>query len=239
MTSDAAQELLAILPYARRYARALTGSQAEGDLVVARALAQRVDGLPPHLSMYASISRLAQVGEEGGRLSLPQRQLLLLTALEGLSLPLAAQVLGMAEAVAETELQQARAALKASAASAVLIIEDEPVIAMDLRMLVEGCGHRVVGIASSETEALRIMQTERAGLILADVNLGRGGSGITAVRRILETVTVPVIFVTGYPEQLLTAEGLEPAFVMRKPFDPVTLAISTYQAINAGRVPLH
>jgi len=239
MTSDAAQELLAILPYARRYARALTGSQAEGDKVVARVLAQRRDDLPPRLSVYAGISKLAQVDVGAGRLSLRQRQLLLLTALEELSLPLAARVLGMAEAAAATELQDARAALKASAASAVLIIEDEPVIAMELRMLVEGCGHRVVGVATSEAEAVRLMQAERAGLILADVNLGRGGNGIIAVRRILETMPVPVIFVTGYPELLLTAERIEPAFVMRKPFDPLTLAISTYQAINAGRVPIH
>jgi len=239
MTSDAAQELLAILPYARRYARALTGSQAEGDKVVARVLAQRRDDLPPRLSVYAGISKLAQVDVGAGRLSLRQRQLLLLTALEELSLPLAARVLGMAEAAAATELQDARAALKASAASAVLIIEDEPVIAMELRMLVEGCGHRVVGVATSEAEAVRLMQAERAGLILADVNLGRGGNGISAVRRILETMPVPVIFVTGYPELLLTAERIEPAFVMRKPFDPLTLAISTYQAINAGRVPIH
>jgi len=44
--------------------------------------------------------------------------------------------------------------------------------------------------------------------------------------------------VTAYPERLLTAEGMEPAFIMSKPFDPLTLSISTYQAVTAGRVPL-
>ena len=78
----------------------------------------------------------------------------------------------------------------------------------------------------------------RPGLILADVNLGRGGDGITAVRRILDTARVPVIFVTAYPERLLSADGLGPAFVINKPFDRMALAIATYQAITAGRPPV-
>jgi len=119
----------------------------------------------------------------------------------------------------------------------VLIIEDEPVIALDLRLLVTRCGHRVIGAASSEAEAIRIAAEHKPGLILADVNLGRGGDGITAVRQILRHITIPVIFVTAYAERLLTAEGVEPAFIISKPFDRMTLAIATYQAITAGHIP--
>jgi hypothetical protein len=136
-------------------------------------------------------------------------------------------------------LAEARASLKAEAVADVLIIEDDPVIALDLQQLVEGCGHRVTGIASSEAEAIRLAAERHTGLILADINLGRGGNGIAAVRRILENVEVPVIFVTAYPEKLLTAEGMEPAFVISKAFDPMTLAVATYQATTAGRVPLN
>lgn len=128
--------------------------------------------------------------------------------------------------------------MKAAVVTDVLIIEDEPVIAMDIRMLVEECGHRVIGIAATQAEALALAQEHRAGLILADINLGRGGYGIAAVRDIISTMPCPVIFVTAYPEQLLTAEGIEPAFVMRKPFDRAMLAVLTYQAFSAGRVPL-
>jgi len=241
MTSAA--ELIAVLPFARRYARALTGTQAEGDALVARAIPELSEDLPPKLALYARITRLTEDMEVAGEdraLGRPLgRHLLLLTSLEEISLADAARITGLDEAEAAERMAEARAAVKAASATDVLIIEDEPVIAMDLRMLVQGCGHRVVGIAATEAEAVRLAREKGAGLILADINLGRGGNGIQAVRRILETISAPVIFVTAYPEQLLTAEGVEPAFVMRKPFDPVTLAIFTYQAITAGRVPLH
>lgn len=236
-----AAELIAVLPYARRYARALTGSQADGDALVARAIPELADNMPPKLALYARITRLTE-GMEGAGHDLGRpfgRHLLLLTSLEEIPLADAARIVGLDEAEAAARVAEARAAVKAASATDVLIIEDEPVIAMDLRMLVQGCGHRVIGIAATEAEAVRLARENGPGLILADINLGRGGNGIQAVRRILETVSAPVIFVTAYPEQLLTAEGVEPAFVMRKPFDPVTLAIFTYQAITAGRVPLH
>jgi CheY-like chemotaxis protein len=242
MTSTSANELVAALPYARRYARALTGSQEAGDAMVARALRAGLPDLPGRLALYAGVTALFAGGEPeaaGADGIAPRgRQLLLLTALEGLPLGEAARVLAMAEGEAEEELERARGRLRSSAAADVLIIEDEPVIAMDLQMLVQRCGHRVVGVAASEAQAIKIAKEKRPGLVLADVNLGRGGDGINAVRGILESLDVPVIFVTAYPERLLTAEGMEPAFIMSKPFDPLTLSISTYQAVTAGRVPL-
>lgn len=72
------------------------------------------------------------------------------------------------------------------------------------------------------------------GLILADVNLGAGGDGISAVGFILRERAIPVIFVTAYPERLLTAERVEPTFIISKPFEPVALAIATYQAVSGG-----
>lgn len=243
--NDAA-EIAAALPFGRRYARALTGSQAQGDAIVAEALRQGLPALPGRLGLFAGITRLmpadmqadSQADFKAGPMSLVARQLLLLTALEGLSVAEAGQVIGLDAAPAEAALLAARAALRSTTATDVLIIEDEPVIAMDLQMLVESCGHRVTGIAASEAQAIRLAAEHPTGLILADVNLGRGGDGINAVRRILQTVKVPVIFVTAYPERLLTAGEVEPAFVMSKPFDPVALAISTYQAVTAGRVPI-
>ena len=235
------QELIAALPYARRFARALTGSQGEGDGLVGRAIPRMPDHLPARLGFYAAITRLMRdhaAGAEAPGLTLVQRQLLLLTALEELSLADAARVLGMTPEVAAEEVRQARHDLRQVAATDILIIEDEPVIAMDLQMLVQGCGHRVAGVAMTEREAVRLAAQRPVGLILADVNLGRGGSGIYAVRTILDSAQTPVIFVTAYPELLLTAEGLEPAFIVRKPFDPLSLAIATYQAVHAGRVPI-
>ena len=230
-------ELLNGLPYARRYARALTGDQARGDAIIARAIPELTEELPPRLALYAAITRLTRsVAEDSG--SPLGRHLLLLTSLEELGVADAARVVGLDEVTAAEELSRAREAVKAAVVTDVLIIEDEPVIAMDIRMLVEECGHRVIGIAATQAEALELAQAHRAGLILADINLGRGGNGIKAVQDIMATMPCPVIFVTAYPEQLLTAEGIEPAFVMRKPFDRAMLAVLTYQAFSAGRVPL-
>ena len=105
---------------------------------------------------------------------------------------------------------------------------------MDIEELVQSCGHRVVGVATSEADAIRIAETTRPGLILADINLGQGGDGALAISQIMRHHRAPVIFVTAYPERLLTGEALEPAFVITKPFEPLTLAIATYQAVTGG-----
>lgn len=236
-------ELIRALPYARRYARALTGSQPRGDLLVAEGLREMMTAsdrtLAPKLGLFASITR--RFNEKGGAdrpgatgLSHGQRQLLLLTSLEELPVEQAAAVIGMEEDEARAHLGGARERLRASAAADVLIIEDEPIIAMDIEELVQSCGHRVVGVAATETDAIRIAEATRPGLILADINLGAGGDGAHAISRITRQHPVPVIFVTAYPERLLTGEALEPAFVITKPFEPLTLAIATYQAATGG-----
>jgi len=169
---------------------------------------------------------------------LTQRMLLLLTALEEQPLAAAAAACRLEVDVAEREVRAARDGLRAGAAARVLIIEDEPIIALDIQDLVERCGHSVVGIAATEAEAVRIARAERPSLVLADINLGAGGDGANAVARILRDVTAPVIFVTAFPERLLTGEALEPAFVITKPFDPTTLAVATYQAVTRGVRPV-
>ncbi|UFN50584.1 response regulator [Roseomonas sp. OT10] len=229
-------ELVRTLPYARRYARALAGGQERGDRLVAEALKAGLPQVPGHLALYAGVTaQVAAAGDDADSpMTIRQRQLLLLTALEDLTLGDAARVVGLPAEDARRELEAARSVLKATAATEVLVIEDEPIIAMDIRQLVEGCGHRVVGMASGESEAVELARSLRPGLILADVNLGPGGDGISAVERILREQSIPVIFVTAYPERLLTAERLEPAFIISKPFEPIALAIATYQAVSGG-----
>jgi CheY-like chemotaxis protein len=237
MSDHAHSDLLHALPYARRYARALTGSQEAGDRLVAEVLRSGLPDMPPRLALYAAISRAAPAPAPGdaSRLSASQRRLLLLTSLEDLDVNDAAAVLGLAAQEAAAELDAARLVLRAAAATEVLVIEDEPVIAMEIRRLVEACGHRVVGVAASEAAAVAMAAEHRPRLIVADINLGRGGDGIAAVARIGRAMPVPVIFVTAYPERLLTAERPEPTFLITKPFDPMALAVATYQAMTAGR----
>jgi len=236
------EDLMRALPYARRYARALTGAQSIGDSLVAESLREIMAPATAvedaRLALYEHVTRryngMATAAGQASGLSSQQRQLLLLTALEEVRVEDAAPIVSMSVDIAAEQLERARERLREAAATDVLIIEDEPIIAMDIEELVEGCGHRVVGVAATEGEALAIARRERPGLILADINLGAGGDGTSAVARILQHHQAPVIFVTAYPERLLTGETVEPAFVITKPFEPVTLAIATYQAVTGG-----
>ena len=243
MTSFRREDLLRALPYARRYARALSGGQAPGDALVTDAVRALLDSDAEdegdaRLALYRSVTERVADPAPGhaieASLSGIQRKLLLLTSLEEVSLPIASSILGLHEAEAEELLGAARDRLRMAAATDVLIIEDEPIIAMDIEELVASCGHRVVGVAATERDAVAIAERCRPGLILADINLGSGGDGTSAVSRILRSHYAPVIFVTAYPERLLTGDALEPAFVITKPFEPLTLAIATYQAVTGG-----
>jgi CheY-like chemotaxis protein len=235
------EALLRALPRARRYARALAGNQEAGDALVREALMALRESPPPGdgptvmLALYRAVS--AQVkdaaGEPGG-LSVVERQVLLMTALEGLGHEAAGLVLGRTGDEVAAKAAAARERLREGARADVLIVEDEPIIAMDLGQLVAACGHRVAGIAATQAEAVALARSLNPTLILADINLGMGGDGKSAVAEILREMTVPVIFVTAYPERLLTGEAVEPAFVVTKPFDPMTLAIATYQAVTGG-----
>jgi CheY-like chemotaxis protein len=116
-------------------------------------------------------------------------------------------------------------------ATEVLIIEDEPIIAMDLEALVEGLGHTVTDVARTRSEALKAVAKVRPGLVLADIQLADGSSGIDAVKDILGRFDVPVIFITAFPERLLTGERPEPTFLITKPFQPETVKAAIGQAL--------
>lgn len=242
MSSQTRDELMQAVPYARRYARALTGATRVGDMLVAESLREMLEPTTAandlRLDLYGRVTRrfnaLSGLQVRTFGLSMLQRQLLLLTALEELSVEDAAPIVATTPEHATAELAGGRERLRDAAATDVLIIEDEPVIAMDIEELVRSCGHRVVGVAATEAEAEAIAARSPPGLILADINLGAGGDGSNAVARIMLRHRVPVIFVTAYPERLLTGQEAEPAYVITKPFDPMTLAITTYQAVTGG-----
>jgi CheY-like chemotaxis protein len=163
----------------------------------------------------------------------PERQILLLTALEGFSTHDAAFILGLDQPGAQELLNRAWQIVNEQVATNVLIIEDEPVIALDVVGLVREMGHSVVGVASSREEAVAMARSRRPGLVLADINLGEGGSGLAAVKDILEIADIPVIFVTAFPERLLTGERPEPTYLVTKPFQQETLKVTISQALAA------
>ena len=242
------------LPYVRRYARALTGDQTTGDHYVRVALEALAAGdrvleanLTPRVALYhvfhaiwlTSGAQLEAPGEEGGddasqrlmRIAPRSRQAFLLTALEGFTPSEAAQILGVEFGEVERLIAEAQAEIDAELATDVLIIEDEPVIAADIEALVTEIGHTVVDIAATRTEAVDAVARKTPGLVLAVIQLADGSSGIDAVKDILARHDVPVIFITAFPERLLTGERPEPTFLITKPFQPETVKAAIGQAL--------
>ena len=245
------------LPYVRRYARALTGDQTTGDQYVRVALEALAAGektLDPQLSPRVALYRVFHTiwGGTGAQLEAPvdedaatggdprqrlmriaprSRQAFLLTALEGFTPSEAAQILDTDFDEVDRLIAQAQTEIDAELATEVLIIEDEPVIAADIEALVRELGHTVLDIAATRTEAVEAAARHRPGLVLADIQLADGSSGIDAVKDILGRFDVPVIFITAFPERLLTGERPEPTFLITKPFQPETVKAAIGQAL--------
>ena len=151
--------------------------------------------------------------------------------MEAFSLEEAAFIIDETPEEVEAAILGAQKTIDSQLASKVLIIEDEPIIAMDLENLVSELGHKVVAIAATKDDAVAKAKSERPGLVLADINLGEGGSGIDAVSEILTSFDIPVIFITAYPEKLLTGERPEPTYLIAKPFLPETVQATVGQAL--------
>jgi CheY-like chemotaxis protein len=161
------------------------------------------------------------------------RQALLLTAVEGFSAGEASTILSLPVEEVEAAIDAARTTIENSLRSRILIIEDEAIIAMHIEALVKEAGHEVAGVAQTRTEAVSLAGQTSPELVLADISLADGSSGIDAVREILEMMDVPIIFVTAFPERLLTGERPEPTYLITKPFEPLMLMATIAQALMA------
>lgn len=246
--------LLPHLPYLRRYCRALTGTQANGDACVAatlQALIARPDQIQAPVDIRIALYQLCHTLLQADRVSLPDtlpgslsspqarlnalpslhRQALLLNTLEGFTLSEVAEILGISPAECDSLVLRALDDIARQRPSRVMIIEDETIIALDLSDIVNSLGHTVVGQARTAKDAIQKAQLTRPELILADIQLADGSSGIDAVSEILAGLSVPVIFVTAFPERLLTGERPEPAFLITKPFRPEVVRTAISQAL--------
>ena len=253
-------EVAAHLPYLRRYARALTGSQTAGDAYVKATLeaaladhdlAESLRG--GRVPLYHAFSKLwssAQVetgadddasGHPGStaqdqlnRVTPLNRQALLLTTLEDFTPAEAAAVMDLGEEDVTRLVQQAIEEIERENTTSVLIIEDEPLISMQLEDLVRALGHEICGTAATRTQAQKAAAEHAPGLVLADIQLADGSSGLDAVDDILAMGDVPVIFITAYPERLLTGDRREPTYLITKPFQETTVRAAISQALFFG-----
>ena len=251
-TTGLADRIATHLPYLRRYARALTGSQRSGDTYAAATLeALLVDASVLnaatsdkvalfhafHLVWASSGAPLGQpddhlsarAQEHMARLTPNSREALLLYTVEEFRLDEVAAVMQIDQAEAADLIDTARAEMRRAMAGRVMIIEDEAIIAMDISDIVVGAGHSITGIARTRVEAVALAIGNPPDLILADIQLADNSSGIDAVNDILAQFPhIPVVFITAFPERLLTGTRPEPAFLITKPFseDQVQSAVS-------------
>jgi DNA-directed RNA polymerase specialized sigma24 family protein len=244
------------LPYLRRYARAVTGSQTSGDAYVAAVLEaliadvsifpetskDRVSLYKLFVAIFGSTSIEIRPMESpfaweqraaANLSSLPSmaRHAFLLVSVEGFTMEETAEVLNVSIAKATELLDEASREISRQVATDIMIIEDEPLIAMDIEQMVEALGHRVVAVARPHKEAVALYNKTHPKMILADIQLADGSSGIDAVNDILMAHSVPVIFITAFPERLLTGERPEPTFLVTKPFNPEMVKALISQAL--------
>ncbi len=241
------------LPYLRRFSRALTGEQSSGDQYVRVALEALVSGdasieqgLPPKAALYrlflgiwnSSGAQLESPNDDddapAGRIRklTPQyRQAFLLDSLEGMTKDEISGIMGLSAADVNALLDEAEDEITKQLETQVLIIEDEPIIAADIEALVTDLGHTVTGIAATHKDAITLAADIKPGLVLADIQLADGSSGIDAVEDILKNYNVPVIFITAFPERLLTGDKPEPAYLISKPFSPSNVKAAISQAL--------
>lgn len=247
-------QLAACIPYLRRFSRAITGAQTSGDTFAAAALeAILVDrsildghdvktGLFKVLhGIWSSAGAPVEDGETGARakvqsrlanLTENSREALLLHTVEGFSFAEVGTIIGVEQAEAEELISIARREMADSASGSVMIIEDEAIIAMDIESIVADMGHRVTGIARTRDEAVSLARSDVPDLVLADIQLADNSSGIDAVNDILKEMGArPVIFITAFPERLLTGDKPEPAFLISKPYSIDQVVSSVSQAM--------
>lgn len=252
-----AQSILPHLPYLRRFARSLAGRQESGDAYVAAVLETLVadpEGFPAHMPPRSALYRMllrswnsiavnghtrsadpspgAQAADRRLEAITPlPRQAFLLVAMEGFTSAEAASILDVTPQQFQKFLDTASREIAEQVATDVLIIEDEPLIALDLEAVVSSIGHSVKAIARTRREAVAAFKAVRPGLVLADIQLADGSSGLAAINEILKEYDVPVIFITAYPEQLLTGMRPEPTFLIPKPFQLETVKAVVSQAL--------
>ena len=252
-----AERVTGHLPYLRRFARSVTGSQKSGDAYVVSTLeailadpGMFAADLPPRVALYRTFTTiLNSIALNTDKSDGPQhpaldaakrnldilapkaRQAFLLVAVEEFQPHDAAKIMDVSPEELQGLIDEAGREIAKQMATDVVIIEDEPLIALDLEQLVTDLGHRVVKIARTAQQAVEAVQRFRPGLVLADIHLADGSSGLDAVNEILRTFSLPVIFVTAYPQRLLTGTRPEPTFLITKPFHPDNVKAVISQAL--------
>ncbi|MET0497818.1 MAG: response regulator [Steroidobacteraceae bacterium] len=119
----------------------------------------------------------------------------------------------------------------------VLVVEDEPLIAMSLAAEIEDMGYEVLGPAHSIDSALGLIVTARPDLALLDIDLDHAGDGIV-IAKVLSSQGIPAVFVSGQAEVACSNSHLAIGYIS-KPYAPVDVvnSIAVVDALLHGLSP--
>ncbi len=103
----------------------------------------------------------------------------------------------------------------------ILIVEDEPLIAEDLRGHLDELGYEVCGVCDNALDAMAEIAAQKPDLLLLDINLGDGADGVELAQKVNAKYRVPFIFVTSHSDKatLQRVKAVRPAGFIIKPFD--------------------
>lgn len=252
---DFSDQIARELPFLRRYARALTGAQNSGDkyaVATLEAILQDRSIFDDSLTVKGGLFKcfhaiwastgapitqddagdLGHAYKHLAALGANTREALLLSTVEDFSIQEIALIMEISRDDVRHLISTARKDMEGSISGRIMIIEDEPIIAADISAIVTDLGHTVTGIARTRSSAVQIGNSTKPDLILADIQLADNSSGIDAVNDLLKDLgDTPVIFITAFPERLLTGERPEPAFLIAKPYKEEQIQSAVSQAM--------
>ena len=245
------QAVYKYLPILRLFGRSISGNQRIGDKFVAATVKYLADHIvmPDNLSVktYAfrvlvrhwnDMADIVLTGDDAGikkfsNLTPVHRQAYIMHVICGL------EVFEVAEALSVTVSEVRSIFVRAGREiteqkklmARILIVEDERLIQLEFATIITQLGHTVVGVAENRSEAIEIINDQDVDLILCDIQLKGGDSGLDLMTEILATKTIPFIVATAFPERFLTGSGPEPAFLVAKPFSSEQIALAITQAL--------
>jgi DNA-binding NarL/FixJ family response regulator len=119
----------------------------------------------------------------------------------------------------------------------ILVVEDEIIVAKDISETLVSCGFRISGIANNAMSAMQLFKSRIPDLILCDINLGKGKTGIDFVREAMKIQRVPVVFVTAYSDDNTVNEAFDtiPDAYLTKPFTNEQLCITVNRVLRKAK----
>ncbi len=245
------------LRFVRQFARAVTSDQFLGDEIAAAALSNfdyaSLEGLSDRERQVAVFRAFYDAWrsaptESGAAFSNrsvlaarpftaePPRQLVLLVDVIGIDSSKAAALLDIDSDEAKRMLAEERKLIAATQVSGTaLVVEDEPVIALEVAATLEMIGLDVVATARNAEDAVRLAHQHKPDVVMADYDLGAGRTGLDAVRDITSELPVIAIFLTAYPDDVLSGSDYDPTFILTKPFEERALRAAIVHGLSMPR----